>query len=115
TRVASMTMGTQSFTIPARGRFVTTLPGTVRVQSSEALAAVERSSAPGKLSINAAVPASDARSNLVFPHAVVGGGYSSTLVLANVSGTSQIVSVVFGSSSATVSIATNSSTRVSLA
>jgi hypothetical protein len=114
-RVANVVMGSQSFSIPPRGRFVTTLQGTVRVQSSEALAAVERVSAPGKLSINGAVPVSDARSNLVFADAVIGGGYTSTLLLANVSGMVQTAAVAFGATTGTVTIGANSSIRVSLA
>ncbi len=107
-------MGTQSFSIPARGRFVTTLSGPVRVQSSEGLAAIERSSAPGKLSINTGVPVADAQATLVFPHAVVGGGYSSTLTVVNVGSTVQGVSYSFGTSGAFVSLQPNTSTRISI-
>src|SRR5262249_33653411 len=60
----------QFFTIPAKGRVLTTLTGTVRVHSSEPLAAIERTGAPGKLAINAAVPVNDSPATLVFPHAV---------------------------------------------
>src|SRR6185369_9554802 len=76
-RPANVTMtslgasGTQSFSIPPRSRVVTTLGSAVRVQSSEALAAIERTDGPGKLAINAAVPVTDGEGTLVFPHAVV--------------------------------------------
>jgi len=98
-RTASVTMtflnisGSRSFAIPPRGRVITTLEDTVRVQSSEALAAVERTSAPGKVSMSAAAPAADAQAMLVFPHSVIGAGYTSTLTLVNVSGTVQNVSI----------------------
>ena len=120
TRTANVTMtslagnATTSLSIPSKGRLVTTLSGAVRVQSSEAIAAIERTDRPGKLAINAAVPVTDALTTLVFPHAVVGGGYSSTLRLANVSTTSQTVNVTFGSSTTTVQLPSNSSTQVSV-
>jgi hypothetical protein len=69
--------------IPSRGRIVTTVPGIVHVLSSEALVVAERVSSPGKLSINTAVPLTDAQSTLVFPDAAVGSGYNSILLLAN--------------------------------
>jgi hypothetical protein len=108
------TTSTQSLTIPARSRVVTTLPGVVRVQSSEALAAVERTSSPGKLAINAAVPVADAQSTLVFPHAVIGRGYTSTLIVAN-TGASQNLTITCGTSTATVRLDPNTTTRLSIA
>jgi hypothetical protein len=120
TRTANVSMtfldgiGSRSFSIPPRGRFVTTLTNPVRVQSSEALAAIERVSAANKLSISGAVPAVDSQATLVFPQAVIGGGYTSTLALANVSGMAQTVAVTFGASTATLRLDANSSTRVSV-
>jgi hypothetical protein len=119
-RMANVTMtslstkSVQSFSIPPRGQLVNTLPGTVRVQASEALAAIERTSSTGKLAINAAVPVSEAQANYVFPHAVVGGGYTSTLTLANVGTSSEAVTYSFGGSSASVTLDANSSTRISV-
>jgi hypothetical protein len=106
---------TQSFSIPARGRFLTTLPGTVRVQSSEALAAVERTDGPGKLAINTAVPVTDGQANLVFPHAVVVNGYTSTVTLANPGVTAETVTVGFGASVATIRLEPNALIRTSIA
>jgi hypothetical protein len=121
-RVANVTMtslitkDTSSFSIPARGMLVNVLPGAVRVQSSEALAAIERSSVPGKLAIDAAVPVSEAQASLVFPHAVFGGGYSSTLTLVNVGATSQTLGIVFrGGSPIVVVLEPNSAKRFALA
>ena len=115
TMTALSTNANQSFTIPARGRFVTTLTGAVRIRSSEPLGVIERLGSPGKLAINAAVPVTDAQTALVFPHAVAGGGYVSTLTLANVSGTAQTVTVAFGTSTATVQVPPNGSTRIQVA
>jgi hypothetical protein len=121
TRTANVTITTfgasssQSIAIPPRNRVVTTLPGVVQIQSSEPLAAIERASFTGKLSMNAGVPLSDASPELVFPHAVVGGGYTSMLTLANVASVAQSVAVVWGNSSATVSLEPNTTMRVSIA
>src|SRR6185295_14090500 len=97
----------QSFTIPARGRVVRALTDSVRVQSSEALAVIERMSSPGKLAINAAVPVADAQAILVFPHAVMGAGYVSTLAVANVTGTPQTVTITCGTSMANLILGPN--------
>jgi hypothetical protein len=104
----------QSLTIPPHGRVVTTLNGVVRVQSSEALAGLERSASGGKLAINAAVPLTEAQGGLVFPYAVNGGGYTSKLTIANVSGVQQTLTVTFGSSSATLKIDSNAATQASI-
>jgi hypothetical protein len=108
--------GSQTFSIPARGRYVTTLTSAVRVQSSEALAAIERSQPPGKLGIDAAVSVTEAASALVFPHSVIGGGYTSSLMLANVSGTTQTFSVAGpGVQSAVIVLEPNRSIQVGIA
>ena len=120
-RVANVTLtelGTsrrQLLTIPARGRLVTTLAGVVRVQSSEALAAVERYSASGKLTINSGAPVSGAQSVLAFPYAAIGGGYVSTLTVANMGTVPQTLTVTFGTSSGSLQLASNSATRLSIA
>ncbi len=105
----------QSLTIPMHGQVVMTVNGAVRVQSSEALAAVERSASAGKLAINAAVPLTEAQGGLVFPYAVIGGGYTSTLTIANVSRLQQSLTITFGSSSASLKIDSNASARISIA
>jgi hypothetical protein len=120
-RIANVTLtefGTgrnQSLTIPPRGRSITTLTGVVRVQSSEALAAVERLYAPGKPTISAAVPVSESQAILVFPHAATGGGYSSTLSVVNLGRVPQTLTVTFGTSSASLQLDSNAATRLSIA
>src|SRR5439155_1352813 len=74
----------QSLTIPGHGRFAISLTGPVRVRSSEGLAAVERRTPGTTTVITSNVAVSDAQSSLVFPQAVTGGGYTSTLSLVNV-------------------------------
>jgi hypothetical protein len=111
--IANLTSGaTQALTIPPTGRIVTTLTGVSTVHSSEALAAIERVSSTGKLTINPAEPISGAQSTLVFPHAVTTGGYSSTLTLANVTGTARDVTVSFGGTSTAVRVDANGTTRM---
>lgn len=114
TRTASVSMGSQPLTIPPRSRIGITVPGIVRVQSSEPLAAIERTSSTGKLSLSPAVAVSDAPATLVFPHAVTGGGYTSILSLANVGTQAQDVRVTNGTSTAMLRVEGNSSTRVSI-
>jgi hypothetical protein len=114
TRTANVSMNNQSLTIPPRSRIAITVPGIARVQSSEPLAAVERSSSTGKLALSAAVASSEGQITLVFPHAVVGGGYTSILSLANVMGLTQDVTISYGTSTATLRLEGNSSTRVSI-
>src|SRR5207253_11378154 len=96
------------------GRVVMPRHCAARVQSSEALAAVERSSSGGELAFDAAMPLTEARGDLVFPFAVVGGGYTSTLTLASVSRVQQSLAITFGSSPATLKIDSNASARISL-
>jgi hypothetical protein len=120
-RVANVTMTsltggtTQSLTIPPRGLFTTTLQSAVRIQSSEALAAIERSAGPGKLAMNEAVPVADAQASLVFPHAVVGAGYTSTLNLANVGNSAVSLNLSFRGVATPMILEANTSTRFSLA
>jgi hypothetical protein len=120
-RTANVTMtafGTnaiETFSIPSKGRVVKTLQAPVRVRSSEALSAVERSGGAGKLAINTAVPVTDGQAGLVFPHAVVGGGYTSTLLLVNPSDAAQNVGVSFSGLTTPVVLPPNSSTRMPIA
>jgi hypothetical protein len=81
----------QTFSIPPRGRVVMALQSGVHIQSSEALVAIERTDRQGKLAINAAVSAADASPTLVFPQAVTGGGYRTTVFVANLGSTAQAV------------------------
>src|SRR5262249_40057849 len=104
--------GTQSFSIPAHGRVVKTTPGPMRVQSTEALVALERSSSSNKAVMNVAASITAAQSTLVFPHAAVGGGYASTLILVNTSTVAQTFTVGFATSTTTVRIDANSAARV---
>jgi hypothetical protein len=79
------------------------------------LAAIERNDAPGKLAINAAVPVSDAQTSFVIPQAVVGGGYTSTLIVANVGSTVQNARMTFGAATAFFSVLPGTVARISLA
>jgi matrixin/IPT/TIG domain-containing protein len=120
-RVANVTMtfmsapGGESFSIPPRGRVVRTINGAVRVQSSEALAAMERTLGTSKLAINAAVPVTDGRATLVFPHAVAGAGYTSTVTLANVGTTEQTVQMSFPGFAALQVLPPNTAARIPIA
>src|SRR4029079_649429 len=114
TRTASVNMSGQSLTIPARGRITVNLTQSVRVQSSEPLAAVERTSTATKLALNSAVSTSEGQSALVFPNAIVGSGYSSVLSVANVLSLAQDITVTFGTTTATLRLEGNSATRVSI-
>lgn len=115
--VSMTTMGSgsqQLFEIPPGNRLAIPLPGTVRIQSSEALAAVEMSSVEREFEMNAAIPVTDGQSVLVFPHTAVGGGFTSTLVLVSLSPIPQDVTMKWGTATATVRMKGNSSVRVSL-
>ena len=114
TRTASVNMSGQSLTIPARGRVAINLPGSVRVQSSEPLAAVERTATATKLALNSAVSTSEGQSALVFPNAIAGSGYSSVLSVANVLSLAQDIAVTLGTTTATLHLEGNSATRVSI-
>jgi hypothetical protein len=104
-------LSSESFSIPSRGRVVKPLRSAVRVQSSEALAAIERSDSPGKLAINEAVPVRTGQVTLVFPQAAVGAGYTSTLTLANIGGDAQ-VRVNFSGVDSIQSLAANTAARI---
>jgi len=119
-RVANITLTelasgqTLSLTIPARGRIVTPLTGAVRIRSSESLAAAERRTPGAQLPIASKIPVSDAQSALVFPQAVIGGGYASTLSLVNVGTVQMSAAVTFGTSSASIPLSPNTAVRVSI-
>lgn len=123
TRTANLTITdfgsttSRLLTIPARGRVTTNLAGNpIRIRSSEPLAAIEKTNFTNSTAgIGAAALSSEAAQSLVFPHGVVGAGYSSTLTLVNVSNTPQGVSVSFGSASRTTQLAPNAAIRLSLA
>jgi hypothetical protein len=105
----------QSLTIPARSRTTITVPGVVRITSSEALAAIERSSDSRKIAVTAGVAVSDALPTLVFPHAVVGAGYTSFVTLANVTSTPLDLIFTYGAASRTLRLESNSTVRLSVA
>lgn len=121
TRAANVTISAfgvasgQSLSIPARSRVAVPVSGVTRVRSTEGLAAVERTSASGKLAISAGVPVSAAQSTLVFPHAVIGAGYVSMLTVANLTGVRQNLTITCGASTGTLSIDPNSTIRLSIA
>jgi hypothetical protein len=114
-QVTNLSTGTvQALTMPPTSRNVMTLAAASRFQSSEALAAIEQVSSPGRLTINSAVPVSAAHSSLVFPDAVTGNGYASTLTLVNVTGTQQIATFRFGGAFFGETISANSVVQVPL-
>ena len=120
-RVANVTLtafGTtagQSLTIPPRSRFVTSLSGVTRVQSSEPLAVMERLAGSGTLASTMGVPVSQAQPVLVFPDAVIGSGYSSVLTIVNTAATQQNLGIAFGTSATSLPINPNAAIRVSIA
>jgi len=88
-------------TIPARGRIVFLLHSPVRVRSSEPLATT-------------GIPVSETQSTLVFPQAVIGGGYASTLSLANIGTVPMNATVSFGTASTNISLSANAAARFSI-
>jgi hypothetical protein len=108
------TGNSNGFTIPPTSRLVTPLKGPARVQSTEALAAIESVDSPEELSINAAEPVSAAQTSLVFPDAVVGGPYSSALTVVNLSGAPQNVSIAFGGTTLSSAVGANGTVRIPL-
>ena len=112
TRLATRT--SQPLEIPARSRRTTPLTGPVRITSPDSIAGVEHFGADEDLGIGDAVPALG-RSTLTFPHAVVGGGYTSWIDLANLAAHPLTVQVSFAGSSKTLQLAGGNSTRLSLA
>ncbi|HLH32848.1 MAG TPA: hypothetical protein VKY31_16725, partial [Terriglobia bacterium] len=101
------TNAVQTFTIAPTTRLVMTLSGPSRVKSSEALAAIEQTTSTGRIAVNTAEAVSAAQSTLVFPDAVSGGGYSSTLTLVNVTGTARNLTIAFAGSTTTMRIDAN--------
>src|SRR5439155_25943405 len=93
------------------------LPVTVvsRIQSSEALASVERFGIVPKLGIATPAPSSSAQTSLVIPTAITGSGYVTTLSLVNLSATAADAAISFAGGSRTVHLDANSAMRVPLA
>ncbi len=104
----------RSLTIPARARVITALSDITRVQSSEPLSAVERSTVSGSLASNEGIPVLQVQPGLVFPGAVVGGGYSSVLTVVNTADVPQSLTVTFESSSASLQVDSNAALRISI-
>ena len=92
-----------------------TISGISRVQSSEAVAAVERFGTGGKIGISSAVPVSAALSSLVIPYGATGTGYSTTLALANVAPRAVDTTVSFAGVSRTLHFNPNAVVRFALA
>jgi hypothetical protein len=104
----------RSVTIGAGQRTTLRLSAVTRVRSSEPIAAVERFRFSDKLAFGAAIPVSSARSAIVFPHAVTGGGYSTTLTLLNVTGVAQEVAVSYRAVTRSFRLDGNAFIRLSL-
>jgi hypothetical protein len=90
------------------------MSGPVRFRSSQPLAAEEQFVAAGKLNVGSPEPVSQAQTALVFPHALTGAGYTSTLSVVNVTNSFRDVTVSFDGSARTVRMEGGTSIRVSL-
>ena len=112
TQVATGT--SQPFEIPARSRRTTPLTGPVRITSPDSIAGVEHFGSDEDLGIGEAVPALG-QSTLTFPHAVVGGGYTSWVTIANLALSPRTVQLSFVGASKSLQLAGGGSTRVSIA
>ena len=104
----------QPFEIPARSRRTTPLTGPVRITSPDSITGVEHFGSDEDLGIGETVPALG-QSTLTFPHAVVGGGYSSWVTIANVAGSPRTVQISFVGASKSLQLAGGGSIRVSIA
>jgi hypothetical protein len=101
-----------TLTLPARRRVGVTVQAASRVTSSQPLAAIELVEGPGRLAMS--WPESPAgATDLTFPHAVIGGGYSTTVSLVNL-GALASATIQFRGTSRQVVVAGNSSTVLSL-
>jgi hypothetical protein len=101
-----------TLTIPARGRTGVTLQAAARITSSLPLAAIEVVEGPGRLAMSWPESPTGA-TGLTFPHAVIGGGYSTTVTLANL-GSLTNATIQFRGISREVQVPGNSSTVLSL-
>ncbi len=98
--------------IPPRSQRTTPLDGPVRIVAPAPIAGVERFGTEGNLGIGESV--SQPGSSLIFPHAVVGGGYRSWVSLAN-AGTAPLgITITFGSRTSSFQLGARAATRVSL-
>ncbi len=98
--------------IPPLSRKTMPLTSPVRITASTPIAGVERFGTKGNLGLGEAV--SEPGSSLIFPHAVVGGGYRSWISLANPSSALIQASIKFGSRTSSLQLAPRGATRVSL-
>jgi hypothetical protein len=98
--------------IPPRSRRTTPLAAPVRITAPTPIAGVERFGTDGNLGLGASV--AESGSSLIFPHAVVGGGYRSWLSLANASSAPSQASITFASRISSFHFAGRSARRVSL-
>src|SRR5262249_55540749 len=86
-----------------------------RVHSSEPIAAIEAISDDAALLLSPPQSLSEARSTLVFPQAVTGGGYNSTLTLVNIEAFRADVTVRFASHSTTLQVPPSSAVTLNIA
>ena len=98
--------------IPPRSRRTTPLAGPVRITAPTPIARVERFGTDGNLGLGESV--SDPGTSLIFPHAVVGGGYRSWISLANASFETSSATITFGSRTSSVPLGGRAVKRVSL-
>jgi hypothetical protein len=105
----------ETVTIPPLSKASVPVSAISRVQSSEALAAVERFGLSPKLGIGTPQATMSAQPSFVIPNTVVGNDYTSTLSLANVANAPADMTVSFGGYSRSLHMDANSATRVSVA
>jgi hypothetical protein len=105
--------------IPARSRRTTELAAAARITAPSPVVGLETyraTAGEGMETINLGLGngIAQAREDLVFPHAVVGGGYSSQLTVVNVSGGPVDFDMVFRGMSAPVTLQPGIATEISV-
>jgi hypothetical protein len=86
-----------------------------RVQSTEALASVERFGVAPRLAIATPPPATSAQTSFVIPYGVIGAGYVTTLSVTNLSDLAGDATISFAGVSKVIHVKQNSAMALSLA
>jgi hypothetical protein len=104
----------RSLNIAGGSSVSTSLGGVTRIQSSQPVAAIERFGSAPKFGIGMFAAVSAAQTSLVIPAAVTGGGYATTLYLANPTGNAADATISYAGRSLSVHPGPNSATVMSL-
>ncbi len=120
TRTATVTIGelggaSRTIAIPPRARVSAEIAAVSRIQSSEAIACLERFGSGSKLGVGTPVPVNGAQASLVIPNGVTGQGYVTILTVANVLSMAVDTTLSFGGVSKQLRLEANSAQRISLA